>query len=271
MRPQRGLVRSRRLRGGLRPAPLHRAALLLAVLTLSALGATPATAGVDAGAHAAASPATATTAAAVGAAAAAKSSKPHRRHHTKRGTAACRRQRHTKRLRCPHGDVKSKARSHARAKHKPARHSTTAPPSPTTGSGTTAAGSPLDPTLPGAPGTPSTTPPSTPPTTPSDPSSPAHVQVTAQDSQSFSFTLSRPTVAAGPVVVQFVNRGQDPHNLHIAPASPAGASDVGALPQDAQPGTTQTVHFTLAPGTYTLYCAIPGHELAGMKATLVVN
>ena len=51
---------------------------------------------------------------------------------------------------------------------------------------------------------------------PPAPPSPARVQVIARE---FSFTLSRPTVPAGEVIIEFLNRGQDPHNLNLAPAS----------------------------------------------------
>ena len=35
-------------------------------------------------------------------------------------------------------------------------------------------------------------------------------------------------------------------------------------------GGTRVARFTASPGTYEFYCAIPGHEAAGMKGTLVV-
>ena len=37
-------------------------------------------------------------------------------------------------------------------------------------------------------------------------------------------------------------------------------------------GGTSVITITdLKPGTYTLYCAVPGHEQAGMKGTLTVS
>ena len=41
-----------------------------------------------------------------------------------------------------------------------------------------------------------------------------HVQVTAEDTNGYRFILSRTSVPAGPVVIEFVNHGQDEHNLH---------------------------------------------------------
>ncbi len=97
------------------------------------------------------------------------------------------------------------------------------------------------------------------------PASPARAQVTARE---FSLTLSRPEVAAGRVTIEFVDGGQDEHNLHIRPA--AGGADVGAFP-NAQPNQHLDVTFNLAPGTYTLYCSIPAHEGLGMKASFTVR
>jgi plastocyanin len=94
---------------------------------------------------------------------------------------------------------------------------------------------------------------------------PARLQVTAKE---FSLTLSRPAVAAGAVTIELVDGGQDEHNLHIRPAS--GGPDVGAFP-NTLPGRHLDVTFSLAPGTYTLYCSIPAHEELGMKASFTVR
>ena len=51
------------------------------------------------------------------------------------------------------------------------------------------------------------------PGSPSAPPSMPHVEVTAVE---YSFTLSRPTVPAGKVILHFVNHGQDEHNLNAA-------------------------------------------------------
>jgi plastocyanin len=91
------------------------------------------------------------------------------------------------------------------------------------------------------------------------------VQVTAQE---YSFTLSRPEVPAGKVIVEFVNRGQDEHNLH-AVESPGGV-EAGALPNTV-PGAHPQLSLNIRPGSYTLLCSLPGHEAKGMKATLIVR
>jgi plastocyanin len=91
-----------------------------------------------------------------------------------------------------------------------------------------------------------------------------HVQVTAVE---FHFTLSRTTVPAGKVDFQFVNGGQDEHNLNVL-------SGEGSLeswfPKTVSKGVRdQTV--TLRKGAFTLFCSLPEHEAKGMRATLTVQ
>ncbi len=84
----------------------------------------------------------------------------------------------------------------------------------------------------------------------------------------FRFVLSRPSVPAGKVIIEFVNHGQDEHNLHVV--EPAEGSEQGALPNTA-PNAHPSLTLDLRHGNYTFFCSLPGHEAAGMKATLVVN
>lgn len=93
----------------------------------------------------------------------------------------------------------------------------------------------------------------------------SRVQATARE---FSLTLSRAVIPAGTAIVQLVNRGQDPHDLRVRPA--AGGPDVLAIAETG-PGALADGGVTLAAGPYTLYCALPGHEAAGMRATLTVG
>lgn len=94
---------------------------------------------------------------------------------------------------------------------------------------------------------------------------PARLQVVARE---YSYTLSRQTVPAGPVIIEFVNAGQDPHNFN---AVPAGGGDTAAAFGLTQPGTHADQEFTFAPGTYTLFCSLPNHAAMGMMATLTVD
>jgi len=78
----------------------------------------------------------------------------------------------------------------------------------------------------------------------------------------FHFTLSRTTLKAGPAVVQLAIRGEDPHDLRLA--------RVGAI-GETLPGGVGEWSGRLKPGRYKLYCSLPGHERAGMRAFLRVS
>ena len=103
---------------------------------------------------------------------------------------------------------------------------------------------------------------------PSTPEGPAHVEVTAEDTEAFRFVLSRSTVPAGTVILEFVNHGQDQHNLHAI--EPSEGSEPGFIPNTA-PNAHTSLTLDLRPGSYTLFCSLPGHEMKGMKSTLVVE
>ncbi len=97
-----------------------------------------------------------------------------------------------------------------------------------------------------------------------EPPSLPHVQVSAVE---YAFTLSRTTVPAGKVVLQFVNDGQDEHNLKVAPTEGPLAGAFETAPAKAVSQLTLELH----PGSYTLFCSLPTHEQKGMKATLTVE
>ncbi|HXD53779.1 MAG TPA: plastocyanin/azurin family copper-binding protein [Solirubrobacteraceae bacterium] len=99
--------------------------------------------------------------------------------------------------------------------------------------------------------------------TPAPPSVP-HVQVTAVE---YHFTLSRTTVPAGKVVFNFVNSGQDEHNLNVL--SGEGSLSAQFANTESKGVRNQTVE--MRHGTFTLFCSLPEHESKGMKATLTVE
>ena len=101
----------------------------------------------------------------------------------------------------------------------------------------------------------------TPPTT----SPPARLGVTARE---WSLVLSRTTLAAGPAIVELQNFGEDAHNLRLERVDGSGAAlNVPA----AESGERKSVSGTLAAGAYKLSCTLPGHDAAGMHATLQVR
>jgi plastocyanin len=84
----------------------------------------------------------------------------------------------------------------------------------------------------------------------------------------YSYTLSRPEVKAGEVIVELNNQGEDPHNLVL---EHEGTEDPD-LEIPSTPSVSQaSAHLTLSPGTYRLYCSLYSHESKGMVATLVVS
>ena len=100
--------------------------------------------------------------------------------------------------------------------------------------------------------------------TSAEPPSVPHVQVSAVE---YHYTLSRASVPAGKVVFQFVDKGEDEHNLNIDDAEGAREAEFGDTPPKGV--VNQTV--VLKAGTYRLFCSLPGHEQKGMKATLTVE
>ncbi len=114
---------------------------------------------------------------------------------------------------------------------------------------------------------------------PALPSAPASVPPTSEEPEpevghlgvkavEYSYTLSRPEVSAGKVIVELNNQGEDPHNLVL---EHEGTEDP-ELEIPSTPSVTQaSAEFTLSPGTYRLYCSLYKHEAKGMQATLVVG
>ncbi|MFZ1154600.1 MAG: plastocyanin/azurin family copper-binding protein [Solirubrobacteraceae bacterium] len=92
--------------------------------------------------------------------------------------------------------------------------------------------------------------------------------MTAEDTEAFRFVLSRPTVPAGKVIIEFINHGQDEHNLNAV--EPTEGVVAVSLPNTAS-NSHLSLTLNLHSGSYTLFCSLPGHEAKGMKATLVVN
>jgi FtsP/CotA-like multicopper oxidase with cupredoxin domain len=90
----------------------------------------------------------------------------------------------------------------------------------------------------------------------------------APSTQTVHFALSEfaiegdTEIAAGRTVLDVTNQGSTAHNL---------ALEGGPSTPDLAAGETATLDVgDLAPGTYTIFCAIAGHREAGMEATLTV-
>ena len=170
---------------------------------------------------------------------------------------------------CTHTRSRARARRRGRQCEKARRHKAGSHGHSGSQGSTAPAGSTGGPASPGAPGTSTTTTPSpagpgtgegstTPP-----PSTP-EVQVSAVE---YHYTLSRTTVPAGKVIIEFVDDGQDEHNLNAE--GEGGALAATFATEDPKAVARKTVE--LHPGSYMLFCSLPEHEQKGMKATLTVE
>ena len=69
------------------------------------------------------------------------------------------------------------------------------------------------------------------------------------------------------VSLAVTNQGPTIHNVTIRDAS----GTVIVATKDLKPGESETISATLAPGSYILFCSLPGHESLGTKGTLEVS
>lgn len=83
----------------------------------------------------------------------------------------------------------------------------------------------------------------------------------------YSLALSRQSIAYGPALIQFVNRGEDPHDLVL---QKVGARSQLKFPEIRSHGMAQ-LEAHLTPGHYRLWCSLSGHASLGMRATLTVR
>jgi hypothetical protein len=82
----------------------------------------------------------------------------------------------------------------------------------------------------------------------------------------YRLLLSRPTIKAGPVNLEAIDRGLDPHDLRLRALASSGEI---AVPQLTS-GQRWNGVVDLKPGTYRLWCSLPEHARLGMHTTLTV-
>ncbi len=99
--------------------------------------------------------------------------------------------------------------------------------------------------------------------------SPARLLVSADE---HSLRLSRQTITAGPALIQYLNRGEDPHDLRMRRIARPGVSArrTFSVPE-TRSGDLGELEARLASGRYRMWCSLPGHEQAGMRAKLRVK
>lgn len=91
----------------------------------------------------------------------------------------------------------------------------------------------------------------------------SHLQVTQLE---YRLMLSRGVVRAGPVGVEAIDGGMDPHDLRMRRV----ASGRETVTPQLTPGERWDGVVNLRPGVYHLWCSLPEHAKRGMRATLVV-
>jgi hypothetical protein len=95
---------------------------------------------------------------------------------------------------------------------------------------------------------------------------PARLLVSGKE---YSLTLSRSAIERGPAVIQFLNRGQDPHDLRLRRIG--RTRGYAASAPETRPGRLVELEARLSPGRYRLWCSLPGHRKLGMRAVLTVR
>jgi plastocyanin len=81
----------------------------------------------------------------------------------------------------------------------------------------------------------------------------------------FAFEPSTVTVSGNSVTFNARNDGQFPHNIAI------DGRDGSLFADNLTTGQSASATITLAPGTYTFYCPVPGHRERGMEGTLIIG
>ena len=89
------------------------------------------------------------------------------------------------------------------------------------------------------------------------------VKVTTPSGLQYSPKLLKAT--SGKVTIVYTNKSGIPHDVRVK----QGAKKIGGTKIISKGTTSASV--TLAKGTYTFYCSVPGHEAAGMKGKLTVS
>jgi uncharacterized cupredoxin-like copper-binding protein len=88
------------------------------------------------------------------------------------------------------------------------------------------------------------------------------VDIPTDPSGQLAYKFKSATAKAGKVTLQAKNDASVPHNIALQ-GGPSGPV--------VQGGGVSKITANLQAGSYTFYCAVPGHEQAGMKGTLTVK
>jgi len=81
----------------------------------------------------------------------------------------------------------------------------------------------------------------------------------------FKITLAQTPTADGSYEFVVKKDGKIPHDLVVS------GNGVNAKTSLLNPGQSETLKVDLKPGTYDLYCSVPGHKQAGMDVKVTVS
>lgn len=88
----------------------------------------------------------------------------------------------------------------------------------------------------------------------------------ADPSGALAYTTDEVTSKPGKVTVAFTNPAAVPHNVDIEDERGNEVATTEVITE-----SSETTTANLKPGTYTYYCAVDGHQAAGMEGTLTVK
>jgi uncharacterized cupredoxin-like copper-binding protein len=97
-------------------------------------------------------------------------------------------------------------------------------------------------------------------------SAPAGPPIPVRETE-FKIALPAAKVPAGKVRLAVQNAGKIQHDLVVSGPGVKGAAKTPLI----NAGQSAKLTVTLAAGSYTLYCSVPGHRAAGMVAKLTVG
>ena len=99
------------------------------------------------------------------------------------------------------------------------------------------------------------------------------LSVSAYDVGGDRYELSHPSVRAGALTVQLINRGEDPHNMDMQKLGPNGepTGEVIQIPTTKAGAPSEPQAVTVEPGTYKMWCTIGEHAAKGMHAEVTVT